>query len=61
MPAPSLLIMGEKDYILKFPGMEDYIRAGAVKHFVPNLDIACIAEGSHFVHEQFPDQVNQFP
>ncbi|XP_048444052.1 bifunctional epoxide hydrolase 2-like [Pyrus x bretschneideri] len=40
--------------------MEDYIRSGAVKHFVPDLDIACIAEGSHFVHEQFPDQVNQF-
>ncbi|CAN6706571.1 unnamed protein product [Malus baccata var. baccata] len=59
VPAPSLLIMGEKDYFLKFPGVEDYLRTGAVKHFVPDLDIAYIAEGSHFVHEQFPDQVNQ--
>ncbi|CAL2247652.1 unnamed protein product [Prunus armeniaca] len=57
--SPSLLIMGEKDY-LKFPGMEDYIRNGtAMKHFVPDLDITFIAEGNHFVHEQLPDQVNQ--
>jgi hypothetical protein len=41
--APSLLIMGEKDYVLKFPGMEEYIRGGAVKHFVPDLDIKYLA------------------
>ncbi|XP_021829951.1 bifunctional epoxide hydrolase 2-like [Prunus avium] len=58
--SPSLLIMGEKDYFLKFPGMEDYIRNGtAMKHFVPDLDIIFVAEGNHFVHEQLPDQVNQ--
>ena len=57
--APALLIMGEKDYFLKFPGMEDYIRSGAVKHFVPNLDITYLEDGSHFVHEQLPEQVNQ--
>ncbi|KAI6697360.1 hypothetical protein NL676_017479 [Syzygium grande] len=56
--APALLIMGEKDFFLKFPGMEDYIRSGQVKHFVPNLDIAFTPEGSHFVLEQLPDQVN---
>ncbi|CAL2248033.1 unnamed protein product [Prunus armeniaca] len=57
--APSLLIMGEKDYFLKFPGVEDYLRTGEVKHFVPDLDINFIAEGTHFVQEQFPEQVNQ--
>lgn len=51
--------MGEKDYFLKFPGVEDYLRTGAVKHFVPDLDINFIAEGTHFVQEQFPEQVNQ--
>lgn len=56
---PALLIMGEKDYCFKFPGMEDYIRSGAVKHFVPDLEIIYIPEGSHFVHEQFPEKVNQ--
>ncbi|XP_027343823.1 bifunctional epoxide hydrolase 2-like [Abrus precatorius] len=56
---PALLIMGEKDYVLKSFGMEDYIRSGAVKHFVPELEIIFIPEGSHFVHEQFPDKVNQ--
>ncbi|KAK7404977.1 hypothetical protein VNO78_06077 [Psophocarpus tetragonolobus] len=55
----TLLIMGEKDYIFKFPGMEDYIRSGAVKSFVPDLEISYIPEGSHFVHEQIPEKVNQ--
>nr|XP_023916330.1 uncharacterized protein LOC112027921 isoform X2 [Quercus suber]POF05643.1 isoform 3 of bifunctional epoxide hydrolase 2 [Quercus suber] len=58
--APTLLIMGEKDYVRKFPGMEDYIRSGAMKHVVPDLDIIFMPEGSHFVQEQLPDQVNEF-
>ncbi|GFZ06229.1 alpha/beta-Hydrolases superfamily protein [Actinidia rufa] len=57
--APSLLIMGEEDYVLKFPGIEDYIKSGEVKTFVPNLETIYLPQGSHFVHEQFPDQVNQ--
>ncbi|KAM0932816.1 putative soluble epoxide hydrolase [Dioscorea sansibarensis] len=56
---PSLLIMGGKDYVLKLPGFEEYIRSGMVKHFVPDLDIKFIDEGSHFVHEQFPNEVNE--
>ncbi|XP_052182345.1 uncharacterized protein LOC127795000 [Diospyros lotus] len=55
---PSLLIMGEKDYVLKFPGMEDYIRGGEVKTYVPNLETIFLPEGTHFVQEQSPDQVN---
>ena len=51
--------MGEKDYVFKFPGMEDYIRSGAVKNFVPDLEIVYIPDGSHFVHEQMPEKVNQ--
>ncbi|CAJ1956558.1 unnamed protein product [Sphenostylis stenocarpa] len=57
---PALLIMGDKDYVLKTSGMKDYIRSGALKHFVPDLDIIYISEGSHFVHEQFPEKVNHF-
>ncbi|EXB54384.1 Epoxide hydrolase 2 [Morus notabilis] len=57
--APALLIMGAKDYSLKFPGIEDYIRSGAMKKFLPALNITFLEEGSHFVHEQFPDQVNE--
>ncbi|WVZ01732.1 hypothetical protein V8G54_022538 [Vigna mungo] len=56
---PALLIMGEKDYVFKFPGTEDYIRSGAVKNVAPYLEITYIPEGSHFVHEQLPDKVNQ--
>ncbi|KAI9176483.1 hypothetical protein LWI28_003391 [Acer negundo] len=33
--APALLIMGEKDYVLKLPGMEDFVRSRQVKHFMP--------------------------
>lgn len=55
---PALLIMGEKDYVFKIPGMEEYIRSGEVKVYVPNLEIKYIPEGSHFVPEQFPDLVN---
>lgn len=57
--APALLIMGEKDYVMKFPGMEDYIRSGMVNKFVPDLDIAFMPEGNHFVQEQLPKEVNQ--
>ncbi|CAL5346017.1 unnamed protein product [Camellia sinensis] len=57
--APALLIMGEKDYFFKFPGIEDYIRSGKVKVSVPDLEITYLPEGTHFVQEQFPDQVNQ--
>ncbi|KAL3627707.1 hypothetical protein CASFOL_029070 [Castilleja foliolosa] len=55
---PALLIMGEKDYVLKFPGIEDYIRSGTVKTFVPNLEVVFMPEGTHFVQEQSPDEVN---
>ncbi|XP_011069409.1 uncharacterized protein LOC105155235 [Sesamum indicum] len=56
---PALLIMGEKDYFFKFPGVEDYIRSEQAKMFVSKLDTVYLPEGSHFVQEQFPEQVNQ--
>ncbi|KAK3022242.1 hypothetical protein RJ639_046030 [Escallonia herrerae] len=56
--APSLLIMGEKDYALKFGNLAEYISGGVVKQYVPNLEVTYLQEGSHFVQEQFPDQVN---
>ncbi|XP_051128327.1 uncharacterized protein LOC127249533 [Andrographis paniculata] len=55
---PTLLIMGEKDYAFKFPGTESYVRDGKVYEYVPNLEVKFIPEGSHFVQEQFPDEVN---
>jgi pimeloyl-ACP methyl ester carboxylesterase len=57
--SPALLIMGGKDYVLKLPGMEGYIRSGQVKNFVPDLDIVFLEEGTHFIHEQLPGQVNE--
>ncbi|RZC83691.1 hypothetical protein C5167_046473 [Papaver somniferum] len=56
---PALLIMGGKDYFLQLPGMEGYITSGAVKEHVPNLEVKFLPEGSHFVQEQNPDEVNE--
>ncbi|CAI0549772.1 unnamed protein product [Linum tenue] len=57
--APSLLVMGEKDYVLKFAGMEDYIRSGAVKQFVPDLEIVFLEDGNHFSQEKVPEKINE--
>ncbi|XP_027346782.1 uncharacterized protein LOC113858363 [Abrus precatorius] len=56
---PALVIMGGKDYFLKFPGIEDLIKSEKAKEFVPNLEVTFIPEGTHFVQEQFPAEVNQ--
>ncbi|KAL6221100.1 hypothetical protein ACLB2K_008852 [Fragaria x ananassa] len=56
---PALCIMGNKDYSFKFPGMADYINSGNLKEFVPNLEIVSLPEGTHFVQEQLPDQINE--
>ncbi|KGN49210.1 uncharacterized protein LOC101208531 [Cucumis sativus] len=55
---PALFIMGEKDYVFKFPEIEEYVRSERVKDFVPNLEIVYLPEGSHFVQEQSPEEVN---
>lgn len=51
--------MGEKDYGMKIPGMEEYVRSEKAKEFMPDLEIDYIPEGSHFVQEQFPEKVNE--
>lgn len=56
---PALFIMGGKDYVYKFPGMEDYINSGKVKELVPKLDIVILPEGTHFVQEQSPEEINR--
>ncbi|XP_076918920.1 epoxide hydrolase 1-like [Bidens hawaiensis] len=56
--APTLLIVGEKDFVFGLPGTAEYIRSGEVKKYVPNLETVYLAEGSHFIHEQFSEQVN---
>jgi len=57
--APVLMVMGEKDYCFKFPGFETAMRSGIMNNFMPDLKIAYIPEGSHFVQEQLPEQVNE--
>ncbi|KAK1420087.1 hypothetical protein QVD17_21407 [Tagetes erecta] len=57
--APALFIMGEEDYVINFPGIKEYVNSGEVKKYVPKLEIVYVPKGSHFVHEQFPDQVNK--
>ncbi|GJN12869.1 hypothetical protein PR202_ga31186 [Eleusine coracana subsp. coracana] len=55
---PMFVIMGERDYILKFPALNDYISSQKLKDIAPDHEISYISEGSHFVQEQFPDLVN---
>ncbi|KAJ0598513.1 putative soluble epoxide hydrolase [Helianthus annuus] len=55
---PMLLIIGEKDYFLKFTGVEDFIKSGMVKQFASDLEVEYLPEGGHFVQEQFPEKVN---
>ena len=50
---------GLLQYCLKFPGFEAALRGGAMESFAPDLKIAYIPEGSHFVQEQLPEQVNE--
>ncbi|XWS12681.1 hypothetical protein CRYUN_Cryun37aG0111100 [Craigia yunnanensis] len=54
---PALLIMGCKDYVFKFPGMEEYIKFGKAKELVPDFDIIYLVEGTYFVQEQSPELV----
>ncbi|CAD6258130.1 unnamed protein product [Miscanthus lutarioriparius] len=55
---PVFVVMGEKDYVFKFPGVESVLKDGIMEKFAPDLKITYIPEGSHFVQEQFPDKVN---
>ncbi|RZC50940.1 hypothetical protein C5167_019371 [Papaver somniferum] len=59
LDVPVLVIMGEKDYVLKFPGMEQYISSEKVKEYVPDMELTSLPEGTHFAQEQFPEQVNE--
>ncbi|XP_071906212.1 epoxide hydrolase 2-like [Coffea arabica] len=51
---PSMLVMGEKDYVFVHQG--EYLTSGAVKQYVPDLEIIFLPEGNHFVQEQFPEK-----
>ncbi|TKW19672.1 hypothetical protein SEVIR_4G035800v4 [Setaria viridis] len=56
---PVLMVMGEKDYCPKFPEFEAAMKSGMMEKFAPDLRITYIPEGSHFVQEQLPEQVNE--
>ncbi|XP_076948800.1 epoxide hydrolase 2-like [Bidens hawaiensis] len=56
---PALFIIPGEDYLIKFPGMGEYVKSGEIKKFAPNLEVEILPQGGHFVHEQFPDKVNK--
>ncbi|CAL5044010.1 unnamed protein product [Urochloa decumbens] len=56
---PVFLVMGEKDYCPKFPEFEAGMKSGIMERFAPDLRIANIPEGTHFVQEQLPEKVNE--
>jgi hypothetical protein len=51
--APSFLTMGNKDYVMKYSGMEYHINSETLKSDVPNLEIKYLSEGSHFIQSNF--------
>ncbi|KAF9590337.1 hypothetical protein IFM89_033863 [Coptis chinensis] len=55
---PTLHIQGEQDYVYKYPRMVEYMK-GQVKVYVLDLEITFIPDRSHFVQEQFPEQVDE--
>ncbi|KAM6550284.1 hypothetical protein CsatB_000092 [Cannabis sativa] len=58
---PGMLIMGGKDYFLKFPGIEEHVKSEKLKDYhVGGLEIKFLEDGTHFMQEQFPNKVNQF-
>nr|GFA00833.1 bifunctional epoxide hydrolase 2-like [Tanacetum cinerariifolium] len=58
--APALFIMDEKDYIFKFPRMEEYLKSGEVKNYVqPGLEIIYLPEDSIDLNQsQVPKVIN---
>lgn len=59
LQAPTLLVVGGKDYFNKFPGVDDYIKGEDIKHYMTNLHMEVMPDGSHFIQEQSPNEVNQ--
>ncbi|XP_076942193.1 epoxide hydrolase 3-like [Bidens hawaiensis] len=55
----NVTIISGEYYLVKFSGMEDYVKSGTVQKFVPNLEVEFLPQGCHFVHEQFPDKINK--
>ena len=53
---PALFLAGEKDLVLKFPGMNlDTMRA-----LIPNLQGCIIVPGAgHWVPAEYPEEVNK--
>uniref|UniRef100_A0A9I9CEZ4 Uncharacterized protein n=1 Tax=Cucumis melo TaxID=3656 RepID=A0A9I9CEZ4_CUCME len=56
--AQVLLMMGGKDYLMKIPGIGDYIKTEKMREFMADLEVVDLADGIHFMQEQFPKQVN---
>ncbi|RLN00344.1 bifunctional epoxide hydrolase 2-like [Panicum miliaceum] len=56
---PLLTVTGGKDYSSKLAGLEDDAESCTVDRFVPGVKMDFIPEGSHFVQEQLPEQVNE--
>ncbi|KAL6897954.1 hypothetical protein ACP4OV_006913 [Aristida adscensionis] len=56
---PMLVMIGEKDYVLKYPAMKEYMSSERLKEIAPHHEVTYIPEGCHYVQEQFPNLVNK--
>lgn len=53
IPAPRLLITGDRDYAIQIVAMQQMLEREP--GLVPKLKVVHIEEGTHFVREQFPE------
>ncbi|KAM7252547.1 hypothetical protein ACFE04_024430 [Oxalis oulophora] len=54
---PSKLIIGDKDW--GFEGTLKYVQGDGFKNLVPNLEVAIIDEGHHYIHIEKAHEVSQ--
>lgn len=56
---PTKFIAGNKDINEGSVGTMQYVKGEMFKSFVPNLEIAVIEDGHHFIQQEKSEQVSQ--
>lgn len=56
---PTKYIIGDRDIGFEAFGMKDYVKGDVFQSFVPNLEVAIIPDGHHFIHQEKPQQISE--
>jgi pimeloyl-ACP methyl ester carboxylesterase len=55
---PAKFILADKDIGFQSFGIEQYLKSGGLKSSVPDLEVAVIEGGHHFLQQEHPGRVN---